>query len=352
MWPGIQAKLTPMSWRGCRGDIVRAGITWASLALCALLVSCGGTEKQGSTESGGSTSSDATATSSAGTITTGCEGTACSESLPVEGGQFMMGCSVDDPECRSPEQPEQLATIDSFELDAYEVTVARFRDFVEAFPVPPDESAGEHPAIAGSGWQTAWNQDYPASRDSLIAELDCGSVASYSSTPGVNDNLPVDCVSWLVAFAFCVWDGGRLPTEAEWEYAAAGGSEERLYPWGGAEPTVDHAAFDCLLADDFLCSEQDFAPVGSFPLGVGRFGHRDLAGNLSEWVLDFYDVSAYANRTECDNCAVIGGVEAENRAHRGGSFIDSIGNLRAASRDGGWYYTGNIHTVGFRCARD
>jgi len=257
-----------------------------------------------------------------------------------------MGCDAGDVACQGNEQPAHRTVIADFRLDAFEVTVARFRAFVDAFPPAP--SAGAHPLIAGSGWDPERGSTYPPTREALIASLDCESIRppTWSATPGPTDNQPIICVSYPVAFAFCLWDQGRLPTEAEWEYAAAGGDEERLYPWGDEPPTIEHAAFNCLLADDFRCSENDRAPVGSFPRGRGRWGHYDLAGNQSEWVLDYFE--HYPADADCDNCAVVMG---RNYAKRGGSFVDDASELRASARSSAGNEYLREGALGFRCAR-
>src|SRR5205085_368808 len=100
------------------------------------------------------------------------------------------------------------------------------------------------------GWQKAWNARLPPDRQALIGSLACYS--SYATWRDVGDasdeeTRPINCVSWYVAEAFCIWDNGRLPTDAEWELAAAGGSELRLYPWGDAAPgpSADLAVYSC-----------------------------------------------------------------------------------------------------------
>jgi formylglycine-generating enzyme required for sulfatase activity len=234
-------------------------------------------------------------------------------------------------------------TLSDFVLDKYEVTVSRFRKFVEAFDgTPPVAGAGAHPLIAGTGWQVAW--PLAASQADLKAALKCDSLFQ-TWTDVATDSEPkaLNCVNWYEAFAFCAWDGGRLPTEAEWEYAAAGGAEDRLYPWGITAPACALANFD-----GKSCAPYAVEPVGTHPTGAGRWGHQDLAGNLWEWVFDTHDWGWYAGGgATCSNCANTAG---PNRVSRGGYFGNTAANLRAADRGVG-SPTPHGHGIGFRCAR-
>ena len=92
-------------------------------------------------------------------------------------------------------------------------------------------------------------------------------------------------MDWFQAYAFCIWDGAFLPTEAEWNYAAAGGPEQREYPWGATPPSPSLAFYYCETGGTPSCSSQ---PVGSHPGGDGRYGQADLAGSVWEWNLDAF----------------------------------------------------------------
>jgi sulfatase modifying factor 1 len=111
---------------------------------------------------------------------------------------------------------------------------------------------------------------------------------------GSRENLPIHCENWWEAYAFCIWDGGFLPSAAEWEYVAVGGSEQGEYPWGSVDPGVANQY--AIYGDDGLCyyptlgpctGLTNIAPVGTTKLGAGRWGQLDLAGNVEEWTSDW-----------------------------------------------------------------
>src|SRR6187551_2421262 len=110
------------------------------------------------------------------------------------------------------------ATVSDFYLDKYEVTVGRFRAFVNAGmgtqKKPPAEGAGAHPKLAGSGWRSAWNNQLASDTAALKTDLKCyESYQTWTDTPGSNEKKAANCVDWYTAFVFCVWDGGRIATE-------------------------------------------------------------------------------------------------------------------------------------------
>ncbi len=177
------------------------------------------------------------------------------------------------------------ATVSPFALDRHAVTVARFRAFVDAgggsIRSAPQPGEGAHPSAPDSGWRVEWNAHLVASRESLEESLRCSERASWTPQAGDNEGLPITCVDWYTAFAFCVWDGGRLPSEAEWAFAARGGDEARTVPW---RAPGDHTP---VRQDEATFGAPGPLPVGAHsPAGDGAFGHADLVGNTWEWTLD------------------------------------------------------------------
>jgi formylglycine-generating enzyme required for sulfatase activity len=268
------------------------------------------------------------------------------------------------------------ATVSGFRLDKYLVTVGRFRPFVNAVVNVPSEGgaawypaneAGRHTYLNGgsglansagsggayeSGWSTAWNTDV-APTD---ANLNCNaSYATWTPTIGGQENLPINCVNWYEAYAFCIWDGGFLPSEAEWEYAAAAGYEQREYPWGSTPPGTacpgtgcEYAIYNCdYPSGTGSCTGfANITPVGYASLGAGYWGQLDLAGELYEWNLDWYNT--YVD--PCTDCAYLPAAPASSRVFRGSFFKSNATNLLPSYRSGGTpsyrdYYSG------FRCAR-
>ncbi|MBN2573898.1 MAG: SUMF1/EgtB/PvdO family nonheme iron enzyme [Deltaproteobacteria bacterium] len=265
----------------------------------------------------------------------------CCKSLRVPGGTFAR--SYDGVDFLDKSFP---ATVSDFYLDKYEVTVGRFRAFVNAGmgtqKNPPREDTGAHPKIAGSGWDSAWNAKLPAKMDALKAALKCHtSFQTWTDAPGSNESKPVNCLDWYAAFAFCAWDGGRLATEAEWNYAAAGGSEQRYYPWSippSSTAIDDSYAVYC----GGTCKLLDVGAKS--PKGDGRWGQSDLGGNAWEWTLD-WDPVQYP--MPCHDCAHV--KAGTYRAFRSGSNDDIAATLRSSVRH--VYYPDYRGVNGARCAR-
>jgi sulfatase modifying factor 1 len=326
----------------------------------------GGTAEGGT--SAGSIQFVPSSPSCSGSLT--CNGESCCTSIVVPAGTFPQGRGTEDcgtagcrpatgyegcpngGACNLNELPEFPSTVSTFALDKHEVTVGRFRKFVNAYvdnvTTVPAQGAGANPAIPGSGWQSAWNTYLPATQAAFkdTSHLKCASTyQTWTDVAGANENKAIGCLDWFKAFAFCIWDGGRLPTESEWEYAAAGGSDNRMYPWGSAAPDRTYANFTPDPNDANPVTSGSVVAVGSTPKGNGKWGHADLAGNVWEWVLDYdarYSASAKTNYANISS--------GTYRVFRGCGFGYYGNDLRSASRDS--YYDGYCQPdFGVRCAR-
>ena len=148
----------------------------------------------------------------------------------------------------------------------------------------------------------------------------------------------------------CIWDGGFLPSEAEWEYAAAGGAQQREYPWGSTDPGDSHqyAIYDCdypISPLEGCTNAANIAPVGTATLGAGSWGQLDLAGNVDEWTLDWY-----ANYLDpCTDCAYL--TATVNRATRGADLLYAEASSLLSSERFDRYKPTDRVFAGFRCAR-
>ncbi|WP_438007382.1 SUMF1/EgtB/PvdO family nonheme iron enzyme [Sorangium sp. So ce321] len=292
-----------------------------------------------------------------------CSGGACVTAPSCDGLAETCGPAGDESCCATAAVPggsfnrdndaSYPATVSGFRLDRFEVTVGRFRAFMEAYPGSrPAAGAGGHPLIAGSGWDPDWDSSLPADPAALTAAVKChATYETWTDDAGDHEHLPMNCLSWYVAFAFCSWDGGRLPTEAEWNYAAAGGDEQRVYPWStpADSTTVDfsYAVYECM-GDEVTppsCASSDVRPVGSrSPKGDGRWTQADLGGSMWEWALDWYADYPAA----CIDCADTTSDDA--RVMRGGSHANGATSMGSSARD--HHAPSSLNgLIGVRCAR-
>jgi formylglycine-generating enzyme required for sulfatase activity len=235
------------------------------------------------------------------------------------------------------------ATVCPFSLDIFDVSVSRFRNFVAAYDgwSKPATKSGANPNDPNdTGWDPSWNTNLAADSSALQTRLACLG-GTWTPQPGPNERLPVTCLDWYTALAFCIWDGGRLPTEAEWNFAAAGGADQRVYPWSSPADSTT------ITSTDAVYSTSGMAFVGSTTSGAGRWGHWDLAGNAEEWVRDAF-TDPYSSTT-CDNCANFVG---STNVFRGGAFWADPGSITASFRDNDDPTVGGIYSSnGVRCAR-
>jgi len=251
----------------------------------------------------------------------------------VPAGKFLMG-EADEDESGN---PIHTVVLDAFWLDRTEVTVAQFRTFFLAtgYQTGADER--------GRSWvfTTHWAEVDGANWEHPIGPQ---SVA--------DDTFPAVHVSWHDAVAYCRWAGGRLPTEAEWEYAARGPAGS-VYPWGdefdGARLNLCDRNCEAPWATPSVDDGYAFvAPVGSYPSGASWIGAFDLSGNVWEWVQDWYEVYPSVQQIN-----PTGPRTGERRVLRGASWYDSEDGRRGSSAD----RNSDDPTItnvnnGFRCAVD
>lgn len=222
------------------------------------------------------------------------------EMIFIPAGEFGMGSESDDPRADEDELPLHTVYLDAFWIDKSEVTNAMYVKCIGIDACTP-----------------------PAR-------------STFYSQPAYADH-PVLGVSWNQANVYCAWADRRLPSEAEWEKAARG-TDERIYPWGNADPTSDLVNFNQNMSET--------TPVGSYPHGASPYGALDMAGNVWEWTLDGYDIDYY----------LLSGLEnpisespINRRVLRGGNWNSNADGIRATNRF--WAFPGRNDTDGFRCAK-
>ncbi len=251
----------------------------------------------------------------------------------IRGGKFVRGsnfgdnknafkmCRQYDKSCRlwwfSDEYPLKLVKLDSYWIDIYEVTNEKYLEFVKATGHPPalDASCTTDGCREGNLWEG-------------------------ESFPSVIRKQPVTQVSWYDAEAYCKWRGKRLPTEAEWEKAARGPSGS-MYPWGSGSP-IGRATYHRKWKGLYTMTN-----VGTYPGGVSVYGVHDMAGNVWEWVSDWYSRTYYTFGTKKNPQ---GWEEGEYKSLRGGSWVNNADTLRSAFRR--WSRPDvRFNDTGFRCAK-
>jgi formylglycine-generating enzyme required for sulfatase activity len=242
------------------------------------------------------------------------------EMVSIPAGEFLMGSSARDSQADSDEKPQHTVYLDAFWIDKYEVTNAQYKKCVDA-------GKCSRPSDTSSSTRTSYY----------------GNVSF--------DDYPVIYVSWNDAKAYCEWAGKRLPTEAEWEKAARG-TDERVYPWGS---TLDGTRLNFCdkncpynwkdsTADDGYA---DTAPVGSYPRGASSCGALDMAGNVWEWVADWYGANYYSSSPRNNPKGPSSG---QYKVLRGGAWNYYRSSARAANRDYDYPDYRN-YNVGYRCAQ-
>ena len=220
------------------------------------------------------------------------------EMVYVPAGEFTIGSEGGD----SDEQPIHEVYLNAYWIDKYEVTNGQYAQCVAAGSCSAPGSTGSYTRSSYYG-----NSQY--------------------------EDYPVIYVSWYDAEDYCTWAGGRLPSEAEWEKAARG-TDERVYPWGDVSPTSQLVNYNT----------RDTKTVGSYPDGASPYGALDMAGNVWEWVADWY--GSYSSGVVSNPQ---GPSTGDYRILRGGSWGNYVEGLRASDRDG-YYPDYSGYYYGFRCA--
>lgn len=227
-----------------------------------------------------------------------------------------LGVAVCPPSKFQDERPHHTVGLDGFWIDRTEVTNGQYEQCVhEGGCLPPVESGS-------------------FTRDSYYND-------------DRYDHYPVIWIRWDQAAAYCAWAGRRLPSEAEWEYAARG-PQGFMFPWGDSfdGSLLNYCDVHCAGVNDETVDDgyADTAPVGSYPGGASWCGALDMAGNVREWVADwfgYYSLEEQLNPT--------GPSSGDSRIPRGGSWYDVPDNVRSTNR-GGLSSDYTRHKVGFRCA--
>ncbi|MEK6532698.1 MAG: SUMF1/EgtB/PvdO family nonheme iron enzyme [Nitrospirota bacterium] len=229
-------------------------------------------------------------------------------------GPFPMGVPHGDRDGGRDEYPRHDVFVNNFYIDKFELTNSRYLEFVKA----TNHRIPQNPKNAT---RNLWQGD-------TITE-------SLADRPVIN-------VDWADANAYCQWAGKRLPTEAEWEKAAKG-TADRRFPWGNVEPTNKHLNFN-----QQWIGEKTLMPVGSYELGKSPFGVYDMAGNVWEWVNDWYDAKYY-EKSPAKNPT--GPETGTKRVLRGSGWQNETPTVRIFTRVDSDPTIRNEST-GFRCAVD
>jgi len=254
------------------------------------------------------------------------------EMVAVEGGQFEMGCTSEQFDCGVDEQPAHEVRVDDFYISRYEVTNAQFCSFLNSVDVGANASKNGKQFIA---------------LDQKLSQIQY--VNGEFVPEAGRGNYPVVEVSWFGAAAFCKWAGGRLPTEAEWEYAARGGSKSEGFLYSGGNQ-LDEVAWH------YGNSKRDnssgfYENHGTMPVGLkqpNELGIYDMTGNVYEWCSDRYNRDYYGY-SPVENPK--GPESGYSRVLRGGSWGDEPKACRVAYRVSVGEYT-NYFMYGFRFVKD
>lgn len=258
--------------------------------------------------------------------------------VEIAGGKFFMGSDADD--ALDFEKPSHNVTLSAYCIDKNEVTTGQYKQCVDASACKGD--------LITNDW------DKITTKEKSAFDPTC----NYRDPDKFKDH-PINCVDWTMADAYCKYRGGRLPTEAEWEFAARG-PDGRIYPWGDDAPSgqlLNACGKECVawgnkykVSETAMYKDDDgwptTAPVGSFPKGASRYGLNDVVGNVWEWVSDWH--APYTSEPQVDP---VGPPKGTERVIRGGawngaypSWVRPTFRYRDAPNK-------RSYGIGFRCAR-
>ena len=276
--------------------------------------------------------------------------------VKLDAATFLMGTESGDAFAADGEGPVRRVTLDAFYVDVNPVTNGRFGEFVRAAGYRTDAErlgwsfvfqghigaeVADRTVPGAPWWCQVWGAcwTHPYGPDSTISG---------------QDEYPVVHVSWNDAVAYCAWAGKRLPTEAEWEYAARGGLEQKLYPWGD-ELTPDGRHLCNIWQGEFpkLDLVEDgyssVAPIDAFP--PNGYGLNLITGNAWEWCADWFSASYHAGATRSNP---VGPLTGAARVIKGGSYLchrSYCNRYRVAARTANTPDSSTTH-MSFRCVRD
>jgi len=246
----------------------------------------------------------------------------------VPDGEFLMGCDVDkEGSCEQDNTPLHELRLSEYSIDKFEVTAQRYQQCIASGFCNNDDIEKPH---------------FQTSSESYKCNIDNSDRANH----------PANCVSWYGAKAFCEWNEMRLPTEAEWEKSARAGNVQ-IYPWGNSpEPDCDYAIMKTVSAG---CGNNVTYPVGTTLAGISPFGLYNVAGNVAEYVSDWYSSEFYADELaqarDCEGPQDPGPGYDGYKVCRGGSYLYDERRTRTSYRSA-CKINDFSSDIGFRCAAD
>jgi formylglycine-generating enzyme required for sulfatase activity len=280
--------------------------------------------------------------------------------VKLEGGPFLMGTEIADGFPADGEGPVREVRVDPFYLDIYPVSNREFRKFAEETQYRTEAER--------FGWSFVFHNQLSLERyKALVEDTVAGhewwckvSGADWAHPEGPDSSVdarldhPATHISWNDASAYANWAGKRLPTEAEWEFSARGGLEQKLYPWGDElEPEGRHLCNvwqgEFPHRDDGLDGWRGPSPVEAFP--ANRFGLYSITGNVWEWCSDWFDPGYHVTATRVNP---VGPPAGTSRVMKGGSFLchkSYCNRYRVGARTSNTPDSSTAN-LGFRCARD